>query len=335
MTAPTRFTLVAVEVLHHPVPDPNAASAAGHRLYQLANALLQRRTDGCKDDLVLVGIGFADEEAMRVAVAPFGLNSASLLVADIAGGDVETALDAGELIGLELELYIPKRHPGAIPLASWPPALAGAGYPGDLWWMGMECLPEQSGSWADALQQMLPSAFEPQAAAWEAVLSAVEDLERDGARATLLAGLVVASAARWLWGFSAVSDNDFFDFTYGEVRSTLDFDPFLLGFEAATHHQEDLSGEVEDEDVGVTEDRAVRALLKGGRYLDTSALRRFFGGSASLLYSLHASIWPQFSVSASDACLDLSSPSGDDIPEAMARWSFVNDDDWSDVDDSI
>ena len=270
MTVPSSFTLVAVEVLHHPVPDPGAASEAAHRLYQLANAWLQRRADGCKDDLVLVGIGFVDEEAMRAAVVPFGLRSASLLVADI-GGDVDDAdSDTGALVGAELELHIPKRHPGAIPLSAWPPALVGAGYPQDLWWMGVECLPEQSRSWANALKQMLPSAFEAQATAWEAVLSEVEDLDRDGGRANLVASLTVASAARWLWGFSAASDNDFFDFTYGEVRNTLDFDPFLLGFEAATHHQEDLSGGVVDEDVGVTEDSAIRALLRSGQYLDTS-----------------------------------------------------------------
>lgn len=334
MTVPSRFTLVAVEVLHHPVPDPAVASRSGHRLYQLANAWLQRRADGCKDDLVLVGIGFADEDAMRTAVAPFGLRSASLLVAPANEDGEDSTRDTGELVCAELALHITKRHPGAIPLAAWPPALTGAAYPEDLWWMGAECSSEQSGSWADALKKMLPSAFDAQAAAWEAVLDAVGDLEREGEMATFRAGLTVASAARWIWGFNAASENDFFNFDYGEARAICDLNPFLLGFEAAAHHQEDLNAEVDDEDVGVTQDSAARALLRSGEYLDASALRQFFGGSANLLYSLHTSIWPKFGIPAGDACLELCSPSGDDIPEAIALWSFVNDDDWSGIDDS-
>lgn len=301
-----KFTLIAVEVLRSTVPGLNESSAAAQRLLQLANAWLQRRAGAFQDDLVLVGVGFDSEDALRALVAPFGLKAASLVVVD--GADDEDTIDTGELIGAELDVYQPRKHPAAIPLAAWPRGLGDAGYPDDVWWLGLECLPANSGEWTASLKALLDDPFRAQASSWEAVLSATDDLEpRGDGIASLRAGLTVAALARWLCGFNAVTDNTFFDFGYGEVVDACELDPFLLGLEAGTEHPDELADEVDHLDAGGLQRIAVWASLTNGGHLDTGAIRRFFGSTAVLFYSLHSSIWPTRTCSAADGCHELCS----------------------------
>lgn len=324
-----KLNLIAVAVLRHPVPDPSQQTAGAHRLLTLANAWLQRRAAGFLDDLVLVGVGFTDMDEIRASVTPFGLGAATILRL-LATDDG----DFGEDVGAELHQLLPERHPCAISVSRWPVPARSAGYPEGLWWMGIECSDPDSGRWADSLSALLDEPFRSQAPTWEALLSSLMDLDLEGDSARLQAGLSIASFARWLHGFNAAAENTFFDFDYRHAADACDLDDFLLGFEAAIHHGENLVHEADGHDTEQLRRYAVRALLGSNRYLDTAAIRSCFGGSAALFFSLHTSIWPNRSQPACDVCSELCSPTGDDIPDRLQAWSFVDRDDWSEIDDS-
>lgn len=329
-----RFSLIVVQVLQLPVPGPSEESPYAKRLLLLANAWLRRRIEGYGDGLLLLGIGNCTVDDFRAQLTPFGLGGANVAVVEISDDAVERDID--EDIGDLLDGYLARSHPGAIPLGAWPKQFRDIGYSNDAWWLGLESTPGNSGQWADSIAALTPSPFREQAATWESVMDSITDFEpEDGPMQGLQSGLAAASLARWLAGFSAAAGDNFFDFDYGAVERSCGLDPFMLGFEAAIHHGDDVEAEMDERDCRDLSRFAVKELLASGRYLDTASIRDFFGSSSTLFFSLYTSIWPKRRRPASEACKELCSPTSEEMGEIDAPWRFVSYDDWEPIDDSL
>jgi hypothetical protein len=330
----SNLKLILVEVVCTPIPDVNVPSVRAQRLLRLANAWLRRRALGEGDSLHLIGEGVPTADEFRSALVPFGLDAATISVVDrqddgtAAGGDPD--------VESVIEPWLKASHGTAIPLAVVPEKFRAAGYPDSMWWLGIECAEPDIGEWTECIAAAAPEPFRSQASSWDAVLyAAVGRLDREGtAVSEFRTGLAVASLARWLAGFSAVSGDRHFDFDYEGVHQNFGLDDFRLGFEAALHHGGALGDEFEAGDVQRLRGRASKELLRSGRYFDPQALCDFFGGSASLFFSMYSSIWPKLNLPCGnvfDELLSLRRTSFADIDHA---WQFVDQDDWTPIDDS-
>ena len=329
-----KLSLVVIEVLHLPLPSLGESSPYMHRLLMLANAWLQRRAAGFQDTVVLIGVGAASEDELRSLVAPLGLKS--VVLRTINRQEEDDSDDVGDEVSALLTTYLRSEHLAAVPLAVWPQSFRDIGYPDDAWWLGIECLKGDSGPWSHSLAGLSPVPFRQQAATWEAVLSTFVSLDcQDTSMERLHAGLAVASLARWLFGFSAATGDQFFHFDYSDVASTCELDHFMLGLEASRHHWDDLESEIDERESNDLQSYAMRELLTSDRYFCSTALKEFFGGPAALFFSAHTSIWPKVNQPAGDACVELTSPEGEDIGELDSAWRFVADGDWDDIDDSV
>lgn len=329
-----KFSLIVVQVVHLPVPSPSKESPYAQRLLLLANAWLQRRMEGHGDTLLLLAIGNCTDHEFRSKLKPFGLGGAEVAVVECADDEVEQDLD--ESVGDFLDGYLASSHPGAIPLAVWPKQFRDIGYPDDAWWLGLESTPGNSGHWVDSIAALTPSPFQEQAATWDAVLGSITDREsEDGSAQGLQSGLAAASLARWLAGFSAAAGDNFFHFDYGDVERCCGLDQLMLCFEAANRHRKDVESDMDEREGEDLSQLAVRELLASGRYLDTAAMRDFFGNSAVLFFSLYTSIWPKRSRPAGEACNELCSSSPEDMGEIDDPWRFVSEDNWEPIDDSL
>lgn len=87
---------------------------------------------------------------------PLALDAAESEVVEPTSGNNSLEEHVG-LVFLRRSLRVSKF--GAITLASIPPGLSNAGYPEDLWWMGLYARASSTGQWADSLEAMLPTPF--------------------------------------------------------------------------------------------------------------------------------------------------------------------------------
>jgi hypothetical protein len=324
--------LIVVEVVRAPVPPIEAASQETLRLLRLANSWLQRRADRFPDDLLLIGTGFDSESSFRGALVPYGFDSAKLIVlGPVLAEDPE---DEGKDIASLLSAWLDKNHKGALPLAGWPAMPVPVLYPNDLWWLGIKAVNGRS-AFEAGLASLIPLPFSVQAATWSEVFEHAHDTTGGGsAQDELREWLAVAGYARWLAGFSAASDDTFFDFDYSVVEQAFELDRFSLGFEAARECLDDVSDAFDSQSVEDATTSAVKALLRTNRYFDESEIRAFFGGKVQLFFTLHTSIWPDRSRPTSEVVAALCGLETADFDDIQQPWRFVADGDWSFIDES-
>lgn len=324
--SPDVFRLLLVDVVRAPLPE-----TLSHRLLQLANYWLRRRVGGVDDRLHLVGVGFANDEEFRLALLPYGLDGAVRSVVQQAPSMSESNEDD---IANAVSLWVQREHASSLPLASWPRGLEGIAYPTDLWWMGLEASLELS-KWQDSMASAVCEPFASQAATWAAIFDATQGHPREsGLHSEVLEGLSAAAYARWLVGFSAVAEYSFFDYCYGDVVESFGLDPLSTALVGAQRCPGEVDDWLEAESPAEALTTIVMSLLKSNEDFDASALRAFFGSSALLFFTLHASLYPQWTRSANDACSSLTELDRLDFGEVERPWRFVACADWSVVDEN-
>ncbi len=323
------FKLSLVIVVYPPSTDGKPGLDIA--LLQKANAWLQRRNAGFDDDLLVVGVGFENESDLAAMVKPYGLGDAQLAVEHLDRDDDPSEL--GECMSRVVSRF---RCREAISIVNWKGLIECDAYPlDDWWWVGLETVDdEQANSLEVVIRNLVPDAFRETAMTWVAILAARMNLNARGEDPEVYeAHMTALTLARWLNGFDAATENNFYDFSTADALRATNFDTLRLGFEAGHSHGEELGSLVYGEDV--SDDELGPALLlaclreRTGQVRD--ALSSVFGGNASLFWSLRTSILQSFTAEefrkpanqAMDDLLNLraSAEEGDlDRP-----WRFVSD----------
>ncbi|MBK8362004.1 MAG: hypothetical protein IPL15_24870 [Comamonadaceae bacterium] len=192
---------------------PNAASDSGLNidLLQRANAWLQRRNSGSRDDLLLIGTGFEDEPAFRAMLKSYGLANAEIAVIPPDEFDESDGTALGESVELIAARWISKHHSNAIPVVKWSELISDAAYPADgWWWAGLEAADDEQSSLAAILGELLPDAFNKQALTWATIIAECDGLNCDvEEHEAHEAAMQTVALARWLTGFDAATENNF------------------------------------------------------------------------------------------------------------------------------
>ena len=323
------FILSFVAVVYPPSTDDKPGVDVA--LLQKANAWLQRRNAGFDDDLLVVGIGFEDESSLTAMVKPYGLGGARLTVEHLDRDD-----DSYEL-GESMSRVVSRFRPTAsISMVNWSEIVENNAYPMDgWWWVGLESVDDEQASALEVvIRNLVPYPFRETAMTWAAILAASLDLNARGEDHEVYeAHMTALTLARWLNGFDAATENNFYDFSATDAIGAMSFDTLRLGFEAGHNHGEELGSlvygeDLSDDDLGPA---LLLACLRQRNAQVRDALSSAFGGNASLFWSLRMSILQsvtaeEFRKPANQALDDLlslrtSAEEGDlDRP-----WRFVSD----------
>lgn len=286
------FKLSLVVVVHAPATQDEPE--LGVALLQKANAWLQRRNAGFNDDLVVVGIGFDDEFALKAMLKPYGLVQAQLAIEHLNRDDDEHEL--GECMSRVVSRVRPRE---AISVVNWKGLVADDSYPLDgWWWVGLQSVDdEQANSLEVVIRNLVPDPFQQTAMTWAAIIAACMDLNALGEDHEVYeAHMTALTLARWLNGFDAATENNFYDFAATDAIRSIGFDKLRLGFEAGDNHGEEL-GELVFGDESPNDDLGPALLLACLRQRNErvrNALSRALGGDASLFWGLHTSILQSF-----------------------------------------
>jgi hypothetical protein len=310
---------------------PNAASDSGLNidLLQRANAWLQRRSSSVRDDLLLIGAGFEDEPTFRAMLKSYGLANAEIAVITPDEFDESDGTALGESVELIAARWVSKHHSNAIPVCKWSVLISDAAYPADgWWWAGLEAADDEQSSLAAILGELLPDAFNRQALTWATIIAECDGLNCAGEEHEVHeAAIQTVALARWLTGFDAATENNFYDFSAAEAIDAAGLDPLRLGFEAGRNHESELADYFDGNDesneglaaaclLACLEERtgAIKATLSGA-----------FGGDPLLFWSLYRSIWPDLKRSSDDNMNGLLSLSDVDMGDIDRPWQFVTE----------
>lgn len=294
-------------------------------LLKLANCWLQRKSEGHKDSLLLVGIDFPQVEDLQKKVAPLGLRDVDLEVIAL-DEDSDLGDDVAPVVGKWLE----DKHPSAVSFLNWK-SLLGALVVPDLnwWWTGVEAEPaEEYNSILAGLEDLAPDSFRDQLPTWLALaLQGSNQGLFDSEQANYEVCMDALGLARWLQGYDEVSDNGFFDFSYSSALTLLPIDQMRLGEEVWQNHSDEIKDAFYDEHA--TQADLCAAALKvclANRATDLAGtLREAFGGAAPLLWALYSAIWPNLAEPSADGAAELLGGTRKLVSELLPQWNFVNE----------
>lgn len=332
----SQLGLVAVYVVRAPLDEVDAGHP-DHWLNVVSGAWRARTAQGFHDTLLLVGAGFEDEVELRARLAPFGLLDAELLALDIDEDDFYSTGDPKEQVladSMEHEVgkWLRRRRPSAIPVVSPPRSMPGVNYGGQPWWLGLIHSGDQGHSkHVPVLASLIDRALAGQEPTWLEVLTEIVrpclpfDRVDDFA-----SSMAIASLARWIAGFRAAT-GDNFDFDYGDALAAIDISDFRLGIEGARTDLGTIDIELLEDGEHAARTAAFRELLQSERFLSSEALREFFGGSASLFFTMHAALWPKLSRPVHEAYDGLLNLKYVEMGEIEAAWMFVHRGYWGDI----
>lgn len=320
------FKLALITLVY---PDVESDSGTNVALLQKANAWLQRRAANLSDSLLLIGVGFVDEPAFQAMLKPYGLASVEIDVIPPDEFDETHGAALAESVESIATRWISKHHDNAIPIVKWSELLPDAAYPIEgWWWVGLEAEDDEQSTLAAILNDLLPDAFKPQALTWATIISECEGLSPDGEEHERHEAAIKAVAlARWLIGFDAATENNFYEFSATDAIRVADLDQLRLGFEAGRNHESEL-GDYFDGNDQTDEGLAAACLLACLDDRNASvrnALSTALGGKAALFWSLHSSIWPDLKKLQDEAMNDLLNLRMGDDGDLERPWMFVTD----------
>jgi len=310
---------------------PNAAGDSGLNidLLQRANAWLQRLNSGARDDLLLIGAGFEDEPTFRAMLKSYGLASAEIAVIPPDEFDESDGTALGESIELIAAGWISKHHGNAIPVCKWSELISDAAYPADgWWWAGLEAADNEQSSLAAVLGALLPDAFNRQALTWATIIAECDGSNCAGEEHEVHeAAMQTIALARWLTGFDAATENNFYDFSASEAIDAAGLDTLRLGFEAGRNHESELADYFDGNDVAYEglANACLLACLEERTGAIKATLSGAFGGDPLLFWSLYRSIWPDLKRSSDDNMNGLLSMSDVDMSDIDRPWRFVTE----------
>ena len=312
-------------------PSRDVEASLGVELLQKANAWLQRCNAGFEDDLLVVGIGFKDQSDLKAMLKPYGLGEARLMVEHLDQNDDEYEL--GECMSGVVSRFRPRE---AVSVVNWTELVKDASYPLDgWWWVGVQSVDDQQASALEVvIRNLVPDPFRQTAMTWAAIIAACMDLNALGEDHEVYeAHMTALTLARWLNGFDAATENNFYDFSAADAICSIGLDTLRLGFEAGRIHGEDLGElvyreELPNDDLGPA---LLLACLRQRNDRVRDALSNSFGCDASLFWSLHTSILPSFTAEvfkkpANQAMDDLLSlRTAVEMGELDRPWRFVTE----------
>jgi hypothetical protein len=322
----TTFKLILIALVH---PQDVNATAYHTPLLRIANAWLQRCNLKTMDELLLVGVGFEEEQAFKDALKPYGLAGAHTALIPAADLDESDSEDWQASVGSLVDRWLAERHAGAIAVVDWTHLVPDTAYPWDgWWWVGVKAQESDTdlSDLADTLVELLPDAFKAQAVTWAAILVHVMGLRTTDDEAQAHEAMMQTVAlAYWLAGFAAVTDDDFFDFSAADALAVSGLDPLRLGFEAGQQHAAKL-GHLFDGNEDSNEalsTACLRACLAERKLQVNDNLTRAFGSHTLLFWSLYRSVWPDFKHASTDNMKTLLNLSEVDYSELERPWLFV------------
>lgn len=323
------MNFVLVRLVHRPVSEflPDVDSD----LHKIGATWRQRKEAGHPDALLIIGAGFESTQQLQVFLTPCGLNEAELatFLQNYPEG-------LGEQVEKILNDWIYDNHGSAIPILERMPKFCESSYPpAGWWWMGIESKQEELSSIYSGMENLLPFDFKRSASTWLELLLDANNLwlfesDRQDHEVCLLA----LTLTRWLCGFDAITGNNSYRFSASSALDAVPINSARLVYEAATKCEAMIAYEFSDEN---TENRylpsaCLHACLVERTPALAASFRHLFGGDTALLWSLYASIWPNYQRPASRAVEDFVSldylPVGDFAP----LWQFVTEG-WVDLAD--
>lgn len=316
--------LLVLTTLIHNV-DGEAREQQELTLLKLANSWLQRKNDGLRDGLLLIGVDFPSTEELRERVAPLGLGGADLEVVH---------LDEGEYLGEQVEpvlsSWLSAKHPSAVSFLNLKVIQGERAYPElDWWWTGVEAAPaDELSSIHEGMRQLLPADFKAQAPTWlELVMHDTPIGMFDSEQANFDVVMNALGISRWLNAYNEISENGYFNFDYGEAIETFPVDLMRLGREAFQDNAEATTEAFDDEEA--TQDQLAAACLRvclADRSSSVAVtLRDSFGSPTALLWALYTSIWPALTKPMDEACGQLFSGHTVALGALMPQWRFVEE----------
>lgn len=321
------FKLTLAAIVHCGETGEDALLRVG--LLQQANAWLQRLASGTRDDLFLIGVGFEDEGAFRAMLEPYGLTGATMSVVTPDDAGRPDHGEWNERVADVVESWVNHNHPAAVPVVDWRRFCDSQAYAAcDWWWVGVEATGDSDSGAAQALSELAPGAFTPQASTWAAILTMAMTLEIDVADYLgYESGMTIATLGRWLTGFDAAAENNFYYLDLSAVAQAAGIDLLRLGIEAGRNHASDLSDAFEDPDLDDSElaEACLRVCLENRTYPLRQALADAFGGDGALFWSLYRSIWPNYKKSSDDNMEDLLGLREASMGELDRPWQFVTE----------
>jgi hypothetical protein len=310
-------------------PDAETDSDLNPSLLRKANAWLQRRNANISDDLLLIGVGFIDEPAFQAMLKPYGLAGSEIAVIAPNEFDESDGTALGESMEAIAASWISKRHGNAIPIVKWSGLVPDAAYPTDgWWWVGLEAKDDEQSSLAGILEELLPVAFKKQALTWATIIAEAEGLSANGEEHEVHeAAMKTVALARWLTGFDAATENNFYDFSATHAIGIAELDTLRLGFEAGRNHESELGDYFDgnDETDEGLEGACLLACLDERMGEVRATLSDAFGGDSLLFWSLYRSIWPDLKQSSDDNMEGLVGLRDVDMGDIDRPWQFVTD----------
>lgn len=316
--------LLVLTTLVHNV-DGEAREQQELTLLKLASAWLQRKSDGFRDALLLIGVDFPSTEELRRRVSPLGLSDADLEVVQLDEGEY-----LGEHVEPVLSNWLSAKHPSAVSFLNWQAIQGERAYPElDWWWTGVEAEPaDELSSIHDGMRQLLPADFKSQAPTWlELAMHDSPVGMFDSEQANFEVVMNALGVSRWLQAYDEVSENGYFNFDYQEAMKAFPVDLMRLGREAFQDNAEATAEVFDDEEA--TQDQlataCLRVCLANRSSILAQTLRTSFGSSTALLWALYTSIWPALTKPMYGACDQLFSGHTVALGELMPQWQFVEE----------
>ena len=261
---------------------------------------------------------------------PYGLAGVDIdVIPPSEDFDESIVEDLGEAVESIAAGWISKRHNSAIPIVKWSDFVSDAAYPTDgWWWVGLEAKDDEQSSLADILNELLPDAFKNQALTWATIIAEAEGLSADGEEHEVHeAAMQVVALARWLTGFDAATENNFYDFSASDAIDAADLDALRLGFEAGRNHESEMGDYFDgndESDEGLA-GACLLACLDERMGAVRATLSDAFGGDSLLFWSLYRSIWPDLKRSSDDNMEGLVGLRDVDIGDIDRPWRFVTE----------
>ncbi len=192
----------------------------------------------------------------------------------------------------------------------------------------MEAKDDAQSSLASILKELLPDAFNKQALTWATIIAECGGLNAEGEEHEVYEAVMNAIAlARWLTGFDAATENNFYDFSASYAIDAAKLDRLRLGFEAGRNPGSDLGDYFDgndDADEGL-DAACLMACLDERMDVMGATLANAFGGDSLLFWSLYRCIWPDLKTPSTENMDDLLSLRLCDVGELERPWRFVTD----------
>lgn len=316
--------LLVLTTLVHNV-DGEAREQQELTLLKLANAWLQRKSDGIQDGLLLIGVDFPSPKELRKRVGPLGLGDANLEVVQLEEGEY-----LGEQVEPVLSSWLSAKHPSAVSFLNWQAMQGERAYPElNWWWTGVEAVPaDELSSIHEGMRQLLPADFKAQAPTWlELVMHDSPVGMFDSEQANFEVVMSALGVSRWLQAYDEVSENGYFNFDYQEAMKAFPVDLMRLGREAFQDNAEATAEAFDDEEA--TQDQlaaaCLRVCLANRSSILAQTLQNSFGSPTALLWALYTSIWPALTKPMDEACGQLFSGHTVALGELIPQWQFVEE----------